>query len=377
MDKSTVNQEPEKLKIVHLTSAHNDRDVRIFLKECRSLARNYPNTEVHLVLAGVEERLEDGVHIHSVPKRTGNILTRMWRTVNQVRKKALELQGDIYHLHDPELLRIAIRLKRGGKKVIYDAHEDLPRQISGKSYLPVKGLIAFVIEILEDFVSARVNGIIAATPFIAERFKKIHQNTIDINNFPLDSEIEFIPNATITKENSVCFIGGISLIRGTKELVDAMEFADCRLELAGEIPIDFQQTLEASPGWNKVHALGFINRQQSMEIKQKSIAGIVTFLPFPNHINAQPNKFFEYMAAGLPVIGSNFPMWRDLLEKNRCGICVDPTNPKELAEAINYLKAHPEEAKAMGENGKRLVRETYHWKAEESKLFDFYQALMT
>ena len=186
-------------------------------------------------------------------------------------------------------------------------------------------------------------------------------------------EIEFIPNETITKENSVCFIGGISPIRGTKELVDAMEFVDCRLELAGEIPVDFKQVLEASNGWNKVHALGFINRQQSMEIKQKSIAGIVTFLPFPNHINAQPNKIFEYMAAGLPVIGSNFQMWRDLLEKNNCGICVDPTNPKELAEAINYLKQHPEEAKAMGENGKRLVRETYNWKAEEVKLFDFYQ----
>ena len=83
------------------------------------------------------------------------------------------------------------------------------------------------------------------------------------------------------------------------------------------------------------------------------------------------------MATGLPVIGSNFPMWRDLLEKNNCGICVDPTNPKELSEAINYLKAHPEEAKTMGENGKRLVRETYNWKAEEIKLFDFYQALMS
>ena len=155
-----------------------------------------------------------------------------------------------------------------------------------------------------------------------------------------------------------------------------MEFADCRLELAGEIPVDFKQMLEASPGWNKVHALGFINRQQAMEIKQKSIAGIVTFLPFPNHINAQPNKIFEYMAAGLPVIGSNFPMWRDLFEKNSCGICVDPTNPKELAEAINYLKEHPEEAKAMGGNGKTLVRETYNWKAEEVKLFYFYQKFM-
>ncbi len=377
MDKSTVNTEPIKLKIVHLSSAHNDRDVRIFLKECRSLALKYPNAEVHLILAGVDERLEDGVRVHSVPKRTGNMITRMLRTVNQVRKKALELNGDIYHLHDPELLRIAFRLKRGGKKVIYDAHEDLPRQISGKSYLPVKGLIAFLTEIIEDFVSARLTGVLAATPFIAERFKKINPNTIDINNFPLESEIEFIAETGIQKENNVCFIGGISPIRGTKELVDAMAFTDCQLALAGEIPSDFRTTLIESAGWENVHELGFVDRNTSMLIKQKAIAGIVTFLPFPNHVNAQPNKIFEYMAAGLPVIGSNFPMWRDLLEKNKCGICVDPADPKAIAKAITYLKTHPEEAKAMGENGKRLVQETYNWKAEEKKLFEFYQALMS
>ncbi len=377
MDKSTVNTEPIKLKIVHLSSAHNDRDVRIFLKECRSLALKYPNAEVHLILAGVDERLEDGVRVHSVPKRTGNMVTRMLRTVNQVRKKALELNGDIYHLHDPELLRIAFRLKRGGKKVIYDAHEDLPRQISGKSYLPVKGLIAFLTEIIEDFVSARLTGVLAATPFIAERFKKINPNTIDINNFPLESEIEFIAETGIQKENNVCFIGGISPIRGTKELVDAMAFTDCQLALAGEIPSDFRTTLIESAGWENVHELGFVDRNTSMLIKQKAIAGIVTFLPFPNHVNAQPNKIFEYMAAGLPVIGSNFPMWHDLLEKNKCGICVDPADPKAIAKAITYLKTHPEEAKAMGENGKRLVQETYNWKAEEKKLFEFYQALMS
>jgi glycosyltransferase involved in cell wall biosynthesis len=377
MDKSTVNTEPIKLKIVHLSSAHNDRDVRIFLKECRSLALKYPNAEVHLILAGVDERLEDGVRVHSVPKRTGIMITRMLRTVNQVRKKALELNGDIYHLHDPELLRIAFRLKRGGKKVIYDAHEDLPRQISGKSYLPVKGLIAFLTEIIEDFVSARLTGVLAATPFIAERFKKINPNTIDINNFPLESEIQFIAETGIQKENNVCFIGGISPIRGTKELVDAMALTDCQLALAGEIPFDFRTTLIESAGWENVHELGFVDRNTSMLIKQKAIAGIVTFLPFPNHVNAQPNKIFEYMAAGLPVIGSNFPMWKELLEKNKCGICVDPADPKAIAKAITYLKTHPEEAKAMGENGKRLVQETYNWKAEEKKLFEFYQALMS
>jgi len=376
MEVNSAHTQTSKRKIVHISSAHNDRDVRIFLKECRSLAKAFPDAEVHLILAGVEERIEDLVHIHSVPKRTGSRLKRMWTTVNQVAHKAKNLNGDVYHLHDPELLRVAFSLKRGEKKVIYDAHEDLPRQIKGKAYLPMKGFFSFVMELVEDFVCKRLDGVITATPYIAERFKKVHPNTIDINNFPLENEIEVISETSKSKENSVCFIGGISPIRGTKELVDAMAFVDCQLALAGEIPLDFELMLKESNGWKNVQALGFIDRQKSLEIKQHSIAGIVTFLPYPNHINAQPNKIFEYMAAGLPVIGSNFPLWKDLLEKNACGICVDPSNPIEIAKAIQFIQSQPEEARKMGENGRRLVQEIYNWKAEETKLIHFYQSIL-
>ncbi len=82
------------------------------------------------------------------------------------------------------------------------------------------------------------------------------------------------------------------------------------------------------------------------------------------------------MASGLPVIGSNFPLWKLIIEDNKCGICVDPTDPKEIANAINYIKNNPEEAKAMGDNGKRLVKEKYNWGAEEKKLLEFYKELI-
>ena len=113
-----------------------------------------------------------------------------------------------------------------------------------------------------------------------------------------------------------------------------------------------------------------------MQLKQQAIAGVVTFLPLPNHINAQPNKIFEYMAAGLPVIGSNFPLWKELIEGNACGLCVNPTQPSEIAAAIHYLASHPEQALQMGANGKKMVQNTYNWTAEERKLQAFYQKVL-
>ena len=365
------------VKIVHLSSVHRDLDVRILLKECASLASKIDNASVNLILAGVTEREEFGIHIHSVSKYNGSRLKRMWFTVNQVFSKAISLDADIYHLHDPELLRIALKLKRRGKIVVYDAHEDLPRQIMGKSYLPFKRVFAAFFERYENFVVKRLDGVVTATPFIAARFKKVNENTIDINNFPLESEIAFSNNEPSVIENRVCFIGGISPIRGISQLVDSLENSLVRLSLAGEIESEYFNELSVKAGWRNVDALGFINRSQALALKQKCLAGIVTFLPYPNHVNAQPNKIFEYMAAGLPVIGSNFPLWKEIIEQNNCGICVDPTDSLAIAAAIHELASDKELARKMGENGSRLVKEKYNWVHEEIKLIDFYQQLMT
>jgi glycosyltransferase involved in cell wall biosynthesis len=81
------------------------------------------------------------------------------------------------------------------------------------------------------------------------------------------------------------------------------------------------------------------------------------------------------MSSGIPVIASRFPLWREVVEGNACGLCVDPHSPQEIAEAIDYLARNPAQARRMGENGRQAVLGKYNWKVEESKLMRFYDSL--
>jgi len=364
-------------KIVHLTSAHPRNDTRIFIKQCRTLvAQGYDVTLVVADDLGDEDR--DGVSIADVGHLPGR-LKRILSTTRRVGRKAIALDADIYQLHDPELLPVGLKLKRRGKKVIFDSHEDVSRQLLSKPYLgPLSGrVLSFVYSIVERYVCARFDGIITATPFIRENFLKINPVTVDVNNFPmvgeLDSEMPWD-----NKQAEVCYVGGIGTIRGIRELVQAGEFLSsaARLNLVGTFSEpEVQAEVTASPGWRRVNAHGFLDRNGVRDVMQRSLAGIVTFHPLPNHLDSHPTKMFEYMSSGIPVIASNFPLWREIIEGNQCGICVNPLDPKAIAAAIDYLITHPQAAKAMGENGRSAVLEKYNWTVQANKLTDFYGAI--
>jgi glycosyltransferase involved in cell wall biosynthesis len=363
------------VKIVHVTSAHRDGDVRIFRKECISLAG--AGFDVYHLVPNSVSRTENGVKVVSFEFPVSSRFKRMFFLVREVGKRALELDADIYHLHDPELLRIAGKLKKAGKKVIYDAHEDVPRDIMTKDYIPkwFRRTVSRRFEKFENKVAATLDGVIGATPFIRDRFLKINPNSIDINNYPLSSEILVGDEEVSPRENKVCYIGILSRIRGLREMVEAAALAGVPLLVAGDYRDNIRGEVAALGAWNNVAELGLISRQQALDLKKKCLAGLVIFHPVANHIDAQPNKIFEYMSAGLPVIGSHFPLWKKIIEEGNCGICVDPFSAREIADAINRLAANPDLVRQMGENGKRLVREHYNWDIEQQKLVDFYRRL--
>ncbi|MEN8907554.1 MAG: glycosyltransferase family 4 protein, partial [Clostridiales bacterium] len=282
--------------------------------------------------------------------------------------------SNIIHFLDPGFLIYALFLKK--KIVIYDVHEDVPQDIFTKHYIPffLKHVISFITRKIEDFVSKRLSGIITATPHLAYKFKKINPNTIDINNYPSLSEFNHQP--TTEKQKAVCYIGELTKVRGIKEIVQAINGTDTKLILGGRFPDEnFFQSIIKINSWKQVDFLGYLSRKDVQRVYNISIAGLVILHPTKSFYYSLPVKMFEYMAMGLPVIATNIPLWKEIIDKYNCGICVTYDNIEEIAEAIKKLVSLPKLAAKLGENGKIAVHNHFNWEEEEKKLLNFYKDL--
>ena len=195
------------LRICHLTSVHLDGDIRIFHKMAKTMAQDF---EVHVVVPNTSTRIQDGVQIHSFVAETQKRRKRMKETVDLVLKEALHINAEIYQLHDPELLRIASKLQAIGAKVIFDSHEDVPKQIMDKFWIPwmLRKLISSAYAHYEKRVAKKLDGIISVTPEICKRFKRYNPNVALIRNFPLKAEFPS-PDWHQKDAKHFCYIGGL------------------------------------------------------------------------------------------------------------------------------------------------------------------------
>ncbi len=351
-------------------------DIRVFYLECKTLARS--GYDVALVIRHARDEVIDGVRVCALPN-PANRLSRMTLLSARAFARALRENAALYHFHDPELLPVGLVLRCLGKRVIYDVHEDVPRDVLEKEWIPrgLRRVAARAIEFFENWIARRMSRLVVVTPHILNRFVKIGCAAVDVRNYPMLAELHCPDVAWVEKEKAVCYVGSISGFRGLFEMVDAIKRTDGRLLLAGSFsPPGHRELAAARPGWKRVDELGQLSRSEVRRTLRRSMAGLAVTHPNPNLVNALLVKIFEYMAASIPVIASNFPVWKEIVEGNECGLCVDPLNPREIADSIQWVFDHPAEAQRMGANGRKAVEARYNWESESAKLLSTYTELI-
>jgi glycosyltransferase involved in cell wall biosynthesis len=364
------------MKVCHLTSAHQRTDTRIFLKECTSLARY--GYSVNLVVAdGKGDEVKNGVAIHDAGASNGR-LNRMCHAPGRVLSKALFLDADLYHIHDPELIPIGLALKKKKKKVIFDIHENTDLQILEKKWIPsiFRKPIALLYSQYENFACRRFDYLLVPQICMKDKFSNYSKTEI-IANFP-----EHVPEdykRSCLNRYSLLYSGGLGEARGLwnmLDLIDLLSTMDNRykLTLIGPISDGDLEKAKLHSGWRAVEYLGVLSKDEVYAQYKKNSIGLILFNNVGQYYMAYALKLFEYMQSGMLVLMPNFGDWNLFNEQYKVGFNVDTSNAGMMAKLINDLGV--DELNHFSFNNTELVNSDFTWETQEKKLIEIYSDLL-
>jgi glycosyltransferase involved in cell wall biosynthesis len=364
--------------IIHFTTVHPRDDSRIRSKELASLARAFDGQVALYVQDGLGDDIDPrhGYPVVDTGPRLGRLprmLVGGWRMFRAV----LKARPRIAHFHDPELLPWALLLQFAGIKVVYDVHEDVPRQVRHNpslSPLAQRVLPPFV-SLAEWIGGLLISGFVVPTKTIFDRFPA--GRTVLVRNFPLLEELH-TPASTPMRDRPLEFsyVGLISEVRNIYAMVETVRRVSppAQLRLAGKFAIaETEARARTMPDWPEVRFEGWKSRQGIADLLADGRAGLVLLKPVEHEMVSLPIKLFEYMAAGLPVISSDFPVWREIVESANCGLMVDPLDLDAIVAAMQWILDNPDEAEALGCRGRQAVEDQYNWEPEGAALVAFYR----
>ena len=297
------------MKVCHVTSAHNRYDGRIFQKECRSLAKKY---DVYLLVNDSnDDELKNSVHIISTKFKPKNRFERFFKSKKSILKKALEIDADVYHLHDPDLLNIVKDLQKQKKKIIFDSHEDYPQLIKEKEWIPkiFRNLVSKYYENRERKILKKIDAVVSVTPHIVDRLKKINYNTYMITNYPILSTEKIVK---CDDGHTICFAGGISSQWLHHNIIKAInEINNIKYILIGDNENSYFETIKTIKGFDKVEVIGKIPKigRPIVNFTRRVINRICVFFRSINLFDA-----FKIAYIG-PVDGHNFKALEKALKK--------------------------------------------------------------
>ena len=351
-------------------------------REGFSLARRYRLT---MVLTRPEPSVHPGIRFVGVP-----FFAKIWQRVLFVHPRliwhALRSSARLVHLHDPELIPLGLLLTALGRRVIWDVHENTRRQFSAKKIhasFPLRWLFNF----FDRLAQRHFHLIFAETSYLAgyQNLRKPHAVVLNYAPLSLLEPFRRKPDTALVPE--FFYIGQLSFARGLDVLVAACarlhdEFPDFRVHLFGPLGFDVfdRAAMERVPGFGlaQPHLIfhGPTDARRAFPVAARCLAGLALPKPVGDFPDSYPTKLFEYLALGLPVIASDFPLYRAVVEPPGCGLCIDPTSPEALADALRFFLEHPEASRRMGKEGRTAAETRYAWASQEAVLFDYYGRIL-
>lgn len=367
-------------KVVHVTSVHPALDNRILFKECRSLRQ--AGHEVVLVAPHARDEVVDGVRIRAFPRAAGR-LARMTRGVRDALALCAEEAGDLYHFHDPELMPGMMRFARAGRPVIFDMHENVVADIRSKAWIPgvLRAVVARAVA-LGMRTWLRDMRVVFAEHAYAGDYPWI-DGGVTVLNLPRLDELLRV-GAVRAPGFRVAYVGSITAQRGSLLTLEALrrlrdQGVDVGLDCVGLATEEHEAELRAFAsrhGLRGVVVHGYRTPDRAYDIAARCHAGLAVLDDDENLRQSYPTKLFEYMALGLPVIVSDFPLWRGVVDDAGCGLCIPPSDPDALASAIALLADDPVNAARMGARGRDAASARFRWETEEAKLLALYAELI-
>ena len=353
--------------LVMLTTVHRATDDRIFHREAKTLVE----AGMSVCVMGPHDKsgLIDGVWVDALPVRSSR--RQRFALGWVVLERCLRTNAKLFLFHDPELFGVGLILRLLGRHVIYDCHENLDLQVLQKTWIPewARKSTAATVRITEWLLSRALSGVIAASPSMLSRFPR--KRTTLVRNFPTAEAMERLAGGLSIDRRAeiVIYAGGLSRIRGIKELVEAFrgpELRHAELWLVGAFDDENfrEEIVNALPPNAKW--LGWREHTEVLKLYPQVKVGAVLLYPTPSHRGALPVKLFEYFAAGLPVVASNYPEMVSLV--GPCGLCVDPKSVQEVREALVTLLSGQTKTWEMSTLARERAVNSMSWPREAERL---------
>lgn len=364
-------------KICHITSTRQNSIPRL-LRESGT-AVNMDLKPIIVALGSTFER--DGIDFIGVAPPKSR-LERMLKTSRILVNEGIKTDAEIYQLHDPELLPYAMKLKRMGKKVIFDSHEFYARQIQVREYLPkpLRNIISSAYKAYEGHICRKLDAVLAVCTINGkDYFENRSKQTVFLENLPDITIFNDDDTEYKSREKNVIYIGALSDARGITNLIKAAAIAETKLVLCGPFDSEeYRKTLEAMPEYKWVDYKGVLSRNEIANVLKTSGIGASTLRDVGQYfeIDTLPTKVYEYMALGLPVLISDTGYAKKLLSKDKFGVSTNPEDPEDMARNIKELISNPTASENMGKVGKQLVKTRFNWQEEEKKLIKLYNELL-